>query len=64
MAGYRAGARRVDIAYDDLHVRRAAVEYGPEDELGSGPNHLVEWMSRWPEERPAVILLTDTPILI
>lgn len=60
-AAYRAGARRVDVEYDDLHVRRAAVEYGPEDELGSGPDHLVEWMHRWNEERPAAILLTGNP---
>ena len=63
MAGYRAGARRVHVAYDDLHVRRAAVEYGPEDELGSGPDHLVEWMRGWADERPAVILLTGNPDL-
>ena len=63
MAGYRAGARRVHVAYDDLQVRRAAVEYGPEDELGSGPDHLVEWMRGWADERPAVILLTGNPDL-
>ena len=60
-AAYRAGARRVDITYDDLHVRRAAVEYGPEDELGRGPEHLVEWIRGWSDERPAVIRLTGNP---
>lgn len=39
------------------------MEYRPEAELGSGPNHLVEWISRWADERPAVILLTGNPDL-
>jgi aminopeptidase len=57
-SAYRAGARRVDVVYSDLHVRRAAIAYGPEDELGSGPRYVVDWMQRWAEERPAVITLT------
>jgi len=60
-AAYRAGARRVDISYGDPHVRRAAVEHGPEDELGRGPDHIVEWMGHWAEDRPAVISLTGNP---
>ena len=39
------------------------MEYGPEDEPGSGPDHLVEWMRGWADERPAVILLTGNPDL-
>ena len=31
-AAYRAGARRVDVRYADLHLRRAAIELGPEDD--------------------------------
>ena len=60
-AAYRAGARRVYVEYGDLHVRRAAIEHGPEDELGLGPAHVVEWMRGWADERPAVIQLTGNP---
>jgi aminopeptidase len=31
---YRAGARHVIVVYGDLHLRRAALELGPEEELG------------------------------
>jgi len=63
-SAYRAGARRVDVSYGDLHVRRAAVEHGPEDELGRGPEHIIEWMGRWADDRPAVISLTAIRIRI
>ncbi|HLG07942.1 MAG TPA: aminopeptidase [Gaiellaceae bacterium] len=58
---YRAGARHVIVLYSDLHVRRAAVELGPEEELGWSPPYILDWMRRWPEERPAVIALTGNP---
>ena len=60
-AAYRAGARRVDVEYADLHVRRSAIELGPEDELGRSPAHLLEWIRGWADERPAAILLTGNP---
>ena len=31
---YRAGAKHVIVQYGDLHTRRAAIELGPEEELG------------------------------
>jgi len=58
---YRAGARHVIVLYSDLHVRRAAIELGPEEELGWSPPYLLDWMSRWPTERPALIGLTGNP---
>ncbi len=58
---YRAGARHVVVLYSDLHLRRAAIELGPEEELGWSPPYLLDWMSRWPEERPALIALTGNP---
>jgi aminopeptidase len=39
---YRAGARHVLVLYGDLHLRRAAIELGPEEELGWSPPHLLE----------------------
>jgi aminopeptidase len=58
---YRAGARHVIVLYSDLHLRRAAIEFGPEEELGWSPPYLLDWMRRWPEERPALIALTGNP---
>jgi aminopeptidase len=60
-AAYRAGAKHVVLNYGDLHLRRAAVELGPEEELGWSPPHLLEWMKRWAEERPALIALIGNP---
>ena len=60
-AAYRAGARRVDVDYSDLHVRRSAIELGPEDELGRTPAHLLHWIRSWADTHPAAILLTGNP---
>lgn len=58
---YRAGARHVIVLYSDLHNRRAAIELGPEEELGWSPPYLLDWIRRWPDENPAVIALTGNP---
>jgi len=39
-AGYRAGARYVDVRYRDDHVRRAMIELGPDEALTHSP----EWI--------------------
>jgi aminopeptidase len=39
-AGYRAGARFVDVRYYDQHVRRAMIELGPDEALMHSP----EWL--------------------
>jgi aminopeptidase len=58
---YRAGARHVLILYGDLHLRRASIELGPEEELGWSPPHLLELYRRAFEEHPALIALTGNP---
>jgi aminopeptidase len=60
-SAYRAGARRVEAQYSDLHLRRAAIELGPEEELGWSPPRQVEWIRGWADERPAVIQLSGVP---
>ena len=55
---YKAGARRVVVRYADAHVRRAAIEYGPEDMLGASPEHQLAWVRSWREVQPALIQLT------
>jgi aminopeptidase len=34
-AGYRAGARHVEVVYDDPRTRAARIRYAPEDDLGA-----------------------------
>ncbi len=58
---YRAGATHVVVLYSDLHVRRAAIELGPDEELGWSPPYVLDWVRRWGEERPALIALTGNP---
>lgn len=58
---YRAGAQHVVILYGDLHLRRAAIELGPESEIGWSPPYVLDWVRRWPEENPAVISLAGNP---
>jgi len=59
--GYRAGAQHVVVLYGDLHLRRAAIELGPESEIGWSAPYLLDWIRRWPDENPAVIALAGNP---
>ena len=54
---YRAGASRVVVRYGDQHVRRAAIELGPEDMLGQSPEHQLAWIRSWRDTKPALIQL-------
>jgi aminopeptidase len=58
---YRVGAKHVVVQYSDLHTRRAAIELGPEEELGWSAPYMLDWVRRWDEENPAVISLTGNP---
>jgi len=58
---YRAGAEHVVVLYSDLHVRRAAIEHGPAEELGWSAPYMLDWVKRWGEERPTLISLTGNP---
>jgi aminopeptidase len=58
---YRAGAKHVVVLYGDLHLRRAMIELGPEEELDWSPPYLLDWFERWPDEQPALIGLTGNP---
>ena len=60
-AALRTGARRVLPIIGDLHLRKAAIELGPETELGHTPEYQLDWMRTWAETRPAVIQLTGDP---
>jgi aminopeptidase len=58
---YRAGAKHVIVLYGDLHLRRAGIELGPEEELGWSAPHLLDLYRRAYDERPALISLTGNP---
>ena len=53
---YRAGASHVVVLYGDLHLRRAAIELGPEDELGWSAPYLLDWIKRWRRREPGAHL--------
>jgi aminopeptidase len=58
---YRAGAKHVVVQYGDLHTRRAAIELGPEEELGWSAPYMLDWVRRWDDENPALISLSGNP---
>jgi aminopeptidase len=58
---YRVGASRVEITYDDPFVKRAAVEHGPEELLGTSQEHELVRARGWKETRPAMISLAGNP---
>jgi aminopeptidase len=60
-AALRAGARKVLPNVGDLQLRKAAIELGPEEELGRSPEYVLDWMRSWRESRPAIVQLTGDP---
>jgi aminopeptidase len=60
-AAYQAGARRVHSQPADLHIRKAAIEFGPEEELGVTPDYFLDWARTWRDTKPAIIQLTGNP---
>jgi aminopeptidase len=57
-AAYRAGARYVDVAYSDQHVRRALIELGADDMLSWTPPWLLRRERDLGSEHAAVVALT------
>jgi len=60
-AALAAGARRVSPLIGDLHLRRAAIELGPQDELGITPGYVLDWVRTFADTRPAIVTLTGDP---
>jgi aminopeptidase len=58
---YRAGARTVHVQYVDRHLRRAAIELGPEEELGRTADHVLDWIRGLPDGNWAFIQLSGDP---
>lgn len=57
-AAYRAGASCVTPVFTDRHVRRAAIELGPEESLGVSPAWALEMARSWRETKPAIVSLS------
>jgi aminopeptidase len=58
---YRAGASAVHVEYNDRYVRRAAIEYAPEESLGKTPEHVLDWIRSFADTNTAFIQLTGDP---
>ena len=56
-AGYRAGARHVEVVYTDAFVRRARIEHGVDAAIGFAPDWALERVRRLGEEGVALITL-------
>jgi len=57
-SAYRHGARYVDVVYADPYVRRARIEHGSEEALGTVPSWLGQRILALGEQRCARIALT------
>ena len=55
-AAYGAGARYVDVRYTDQHVRRAMIEFGPDDAL----EHTPDWLKTRYQHASGNALLVTT----
>jgi aminopeptidase len=60
-AGYAAGAKRVDVHYEDKFVNAATVELGPVDEIGRGAAWLIRRATEIEERRGALIAIAGDP---
>jgi aminopeptidase len=56
-AGYRAGARHVEVVYSDAFVRRARIEHGVDDSIGYAPQWQVDRINQMAEQNAALVTL-------
>ena len=60
-AGYTAGAKRVDVHYEDKFVNAATVELGPVEEIERGAPWLIRRAAEIEERRGALISIAGDP---
>jgi aminopeptidase len=58
---YEQGARHVDVHYPDPHVRRALIEFGPDESLDWSPPWLIARLERLSESQGARIAIVGDP---
>jgi aminopeptidase len=57
-AGYEAGARRVEVDYEDLEVLRSQIALAPEEAVGTAPRWMFERLDDVREQRRAQMFVT------
>jgi aminopeptidase len=57
-AGYEAGARRVEVDYEDLEVLRSQIALAPEEAVGTAPRWMFERLDDVREQRRAQVFVT------
>jgi aminopeptidase len=60
-AGYEAGARRVEVDFEDLEVLRTQIALAPEDAVGAAPQWMFDQVADMKERRRAYIALIGWP---
>jgi aminopeptidase len=60
-AAYEAGARRVEVEYEDLEVLRSQIGLAPDDAVGTAPRWMFERLADVREERRAQVFVIGFP---
>lgn len=60
-AGYEAGARRVEVDFEDLDVLRSQIALAPEDAVGTAPRWMFDQIDDVREQRRASIVVIGWP---
>src|SRR5436190_13106676 len=60
-AGYEAGARRVEVDYEDLEVLRSQIALAPEEAVGTAPRWMFERLDDVGEQCRAQVFVTGFP---
>jgi aminopeptidase len=60
-AGYEAGARRVEVEYEDLEVLRSQIALAPDEAVGTAPRWMFERLDDVREQRRAQVFVIGFP---
>jgi aminopeptidase len=60
-AGYEAGARRVEVDYEDLEVLRSQIALAPDEAVGTAPRWMFERLADVGEQRRAQVFVIGFP---
>jgi aminopeptidase len=60
-AGYEAGARRVEVDYEDLEVMRSQIALAPDEAVGTAPRWMFERVDDVREQRRAQVFVIGFP---
>jgi aminopeptidase len=60
-AGYEAGARRIEVDYEDLEVLRSQIALAPDEAVGTAPRWMFERLDDVREQRRAQLFVIGFP---